>query len=681
MSCKAIWLFLLFSTYVNAELIVKEFSTKPNYTLSKSVSDKRDLTDGRIDGYPMWTKKTAVVWKNISPIKISLKSSGFSSAKKGRLIVHSSAGSHVGIYPIERIDVYGGDSELSLIGEYQNTTSNITDKKNYFIAIDVEIITKNIELIIHIKEGYVVLGEITLEEVGAASEEMLEKKRIEDIASHSSGRLKAYYKSRDFKRAPSSDGVEVSNVDCYSRFSLSTDKLIKEDFRLKYISDEDASIQVCFYVSNNSDSKIEVKAVVSDGVVVGKGVDLSRSFYRIEPIVTRKGTVVYDPLVTINNADLLNKGESSYYWVDFKGGRPDYSLEISAGEEKYTIHIEGLIPVCEKKKAIKSINVWSYSDSNTIWGDQLATVDFLRSNGVNIFLVPPSKMPQLKKGAAWKVKAVQDFHQELELYGNLVDGERLLIYTAWRFGRDLKKPIYGGLNQSDEMNVINWTRRLIGLLEENGYDWADWALYPVDEPQKDKVEVLMLVGALLKEEFPEINLYANPSNARAGYMEPKELDELSSIISIWQPSWSYVNGKSDSFFEDFEGFFWVYDVPGYPAKNSEIIWDYRMLAWKAWSIGASGIGVWSFDDTKGSSAWDDFDGPRADWAMVYEAREGDKGVVESRRWKALLRGVEDVSYLGYSVARKQIVKKGILDRNLDYRNLLLESTMVQEKCH
>ena len=117
-------------------------------------------------------------------------------------------------------------------------------------------------------------------------------------------------------------------------------------------------------------------------------------------------------------------------------------------------------------------------------------------------------MPKLKKGAAWEVKAVQDFNQELELYGSLLDGERLLIYTAWRFGRDLKKPIYGGLNQSDEMNVINWTRRLIGLLEENGYDWADWALYPVDEPQKDKVEVLMLVGALLKEEFPEINLYA-----------------------------------------------------------------------------------------------------------------------------------------------------------------------------
>jgi hypothetical protein len=54
------------------------------------------------------------------------------------------------------------------------------------------------------------------------------------------------------------------------------------------------------------------------------------------------------------------------------------------------------------------------------------------------------------------------------------------------------------------------------------------------------------------------------------------------------------------------------------------------------------VGFWSYSDTNGSSAWDDIDGRRPDWAVVYES---DKGVVSSRRWEAFREGLEDYALL------------------------------------
>src|SRR5262249_16101295 len=64
--------------------------------------------------------------------------------------------------------------------------------------------------------------------------------------------------------------------------------------------------------------------------------------------------------------------------------------------------------------------------------------------------------------------------------------------------------------------------------------------------------------------------------------------------------------------------------------------------WRAWVLGASGSGVWSYSDTQGTSAWDDLDGRRGDWAAVYEAQGA---VVSIRRWEAFREGLEDLALL------------------------------------
>ena len=113
---------------------------------------------------------------------------------------------------------------------------------------------------------------------------------------------------------------------------------------------------------------------------------------------------------------------------------------------------------------------------------------------------------------------------------------------------------------------------------------------------------------------------------------------------FWQPSWKYIQKYGAQFFQRSSARWMIYDNPTYPAKNASPAKFFRGLSWRAWSVGASGFGTWSFDDTQGSSAFDDFDGRRSDWSLVYES---DQLYTPSRRWLALLRGIEDIRLSPY----------------------------------
>jgi len=123
---------------------------------------------------------------------------------------------------------------------------------------------------------------------------------------------------------------------------------------------------------------------------------------------------------------------------------------------------------------------------------------------------------------------------------------------------------------------------------------------------------------------------------------------LRDAVAIWQPQ---VGGALDSMLAARRWFrpreLWVYYVPPAPAKAADPR-CYRKVAWEAMRANAAGIGVWSYSDTGGSSAWDDLDGARPDWAMVYEA---DGGPVPSRRLAAFLQGATDMRIAAACSAR------------------------------
>ena len=168
-------------------------------------------------------------------------------------------------------------------------------------------------------------------------------------------------------------------------------------------------------------------------------------------------------------------------------------------------------------------------------------------------------------------------------------------------------------------------------------------MYPIDELNNDRAANYGHIYELIKSVNPSIQLYANPEGSGKKAITQQQLIELWPHVDIWQPRFP---GSAESFKEHSEQLpsksWWIYDNGNSPAKvNSPVC--YRKMGLSAFEIGASGFGFWSFSDSGGSSAYDDFDVRRPDWSVVYEG--GSDGFISSRRWEAFKTGIRDYKYL------------------------------------
>jgi hypothetical protein len=120
-------------------------------------------------------------------------------------------------------------------------------------------------------------------------------------------------------------------------------------------------------------------------------------------------------------------------------------------------------------------------------------------------------------------------------------------------------------------------------------------------------------------------------------------------------------------------------------KKADPFREYRLQAWNAFKYRAIGIGFWAYAETGSSgTAWDDSDGNRPDYAVIYERGNG---IVSRKRWEAWREGVEDYELLlqakkkvkpGQEAGEFERRVSGILERPNDYsycvetRRFLLE---------
>lgn len=92
------------------------------------------------------------------------------------------------------------------------------------------------------------------------------------------------------------------------------------------------------------------------------------------------------------------------------------------------------------------------------------------------------------------------------------------------------------------------------------------------------------------------------------------------------------------------------------------------MSWQAFYLGFKGAGFWNYADTGSGenlgSAWDDFDGKRPDFSVIYEGENGT--IVSSRRWEAWRMGVEDYELLTlYAKAKGETAAKALAKTVLD----------------
>ena len=388
------------------------------------------------------------------------------------------------------------------------------------------------------------------------------------------------------------------------------------------------------------DITIEGEAKVAAGV----------SLRQVGKILAANGSLVYDPLIAFKGGKSLPTParESAYLWIQAD------MRQMSPGEHRLSIVVwdqthkaVGAIPlilqVSDKTLAENrrpaAIN-WGYTTDLPIWKNPAKALADLKDHGINIFVIDSPQIPMPTLTGEWRTDIAAKLASDVSLYR----GKGLiLLFLDWGPG---KGPDWLNLSEQNipqqKAALGAWLRKLKAFLRGLGVSTKDWALFPVDEPHGKRLPYLAELAKWMKEAEPDIQLYADPITTQTYRTTAADLIQLAPYVNFWQPELSFATGPGAPFFANLPGSWWTYSGAPSPAKAASPWVDYRLLSWRAWTAGAKGVGFWSYSDTSGTSAWDDFDGRRPDFAVVYE---GPNGPISSRRWEAFRKGLEDFQLL------------------------------------
>jgi hypothetical protein len=359
----------------------------------------------------------------------------------------------------------------------------------------------------------------------------------------------------------------------------------------------------------------------------------------LKRVLASDGYMVYDPIVPLEVGDevILSPNKAVYFWltIDMHGLPPGNHEAVFLLKSIMNRGIFSEIPLTIRVEPLRfSDNLtpramtWGYLSDRPVCKSPEKCAQDMSVHGVNVFVIHPSHIPIPGKQDAAFYKKVALLEKDVAL----LKGEKrlLILFLRW----DKYRP-----SEIDTKNWVTWIRDKMAAM---GLRPSEWALYPVDEPRGKKLVQLSRYAHWIKEAAPTVSVYANPIDTVSEPLVPGDLISLDAVIDIWQPSLDLVSKWNGRFFNARRPAWWLYHNPPSPAKTASPLGHYRMMAWKAWFLGAAGIGFWSYSDTTGSSTWDDFDGRRPDYAVVYE---GDGGPISSRRWEAFREGLEDFQLL------------------------------------
>lgn len=380
-------------------------------------------------------------------------------------------------------------------------------------------------------------------------------------------------------------------------------------------------------------------------------------------VITSEYREVGDALVPYQGENITVKpGESKQIWLtvfNAEGGYGSYSgsleLKSSTGSEynrRIPIEVKAFPAKTDQQEIY--VNAWSYLHHPLITNQPAMVAQDLAEHHINVSVLHPAHIPWpvFSKDGSFIVSYTAS-DKSLSYQENV--RKRLLFLNFKNEGFRSFNNQYAFMGEAWQKVFSKWVQNWVDHLKTQGLDYNDFAFYPVDEPKNDEeINILLRTAELIKEIDSRIEVYTT-----LGSMGSGDIIEARSLIDIYQV---YIDDMSDLrvvTLQTLDKSMWIYSIPEGKSASPEY---YRSQAWKAFQAGATGIGFWSYADIGwgGGSAWDDFDGKRPDYAVIYETNNY---IVGSKRWEAWKAGVEDYKLL---TMYKQVVPQEKITSLVDW---------------
>ncbi|MDI1293535.1 MAG: hypothetical protein PSV18_12420 [Methylobacter sp.] len=358
------------------------------------------------------------------------------------------------------------------------------------------------------------------------------------------------------------------------------------------------------------------------------------TFFQVPFVKSATAGYIADPLVPIKNKFTLRSGESKMVFLTAHGlhpGRWENTLKVgtSAYSNSLPLSLQVSKVILPQQLALNTVN-WGYLDFKPIRDRKTEAANDLLRHHINAIVIPPKYMPTADQPSAEKLMQLDEYlklhlgAKKVLFFLNFNDESLLTANRKYPFMSDKWKQWFKNLHARVVTSAVQ-----AGFQKDNVY------LYPYDEIKETDLTRFIELASWARKEIAGIKLYATLERKES--LSALPYLDIAQVINHKDMYAAAIGSKKE---------IWLYGVLANSKSLSPYTY-YRLMAWRAFSLGFMGAGFWNYADTGSgkyeSSAWDDFDGKRPDFSVIYEG-EGNT-IVSSRRWEAWRMGAEDYELL------------------------------------
>ncbi len=647
----------------NEQLKITKLSPQSNYERNRDALDNEQLADGKIVATPMWVKKESIGWVGESVVKIYLSRSK-SAVRTGIIRLHMGFGTYAGIALPRRIDVYSinTSNDALHVGSYMKSTQDsLLSGLSHWLEVPVSGVGSDLVVVVHADGNYIQLDEVeflpsSIPILSQPDKGELDSITIDKIEDNSIERLRlSVQKSTqnfnedmtDWRLKFGKDKLLAWQINPW-KFGSNEDHIFPEpsdNISLNITGVDNEFEQVAIALLNTG------KLTMDIDVSIDGSPHQSYDMYELTPVLSSDGQLIYDPLVPITSKLVLTTERVHVLWLKFNlknmgVGSHELKVNLQNNNKRILESFDVTIDVDDSTRLEHSplrATVWGYSADTPIWKDKQKAVEDQVSHYINTWIVHPSIVPGVNLSLGNYEKQWERFDKELALY----KGKGIVrLFFGWKANKNPLGISHGNyeIDEQRKLKFKQWLLILNQRMEQNSYEHGQWELYPIDEVVGDGAFVLKAIAEVVQDVLPRAKIYANPVSSYTHRTNIRHLNELRDLVDSWQPGLHLLIGDNNKmdFFKNLNRQWGFYQNPRSPAKTASPINIYRNQGWYAWALGASAVGFWSYSDSTRSSVWNDFDGRRPDYSVVYEAEDN---IITSRRWEAFAEGIEDYQLL------------------------------------